>query len=95
MGKLKEWAIERERERAQSRKGRRRAPVPRKNSPLEFREGALREEILACLRSGLTYKEAEERVVAWNSAQAAPLAFGKVKQEVYLAYVGAATEANS
>lgn len=82
---MSDWAIEVAELRA--RKKRKRPPKIQKNSPVEVREAALAAEISKCIDLGLPRGVAEERVVAWNSALVAPLAVGKVKQQVYLAYV--------
>ena len=84
-GGISDWAMEVAQERAM-KKRRRRPPKVRKNSPVEVREAALAAQIAECINSGLARSATEERVMAWNANQGAPLAIGKVKQQVYLAY---------
>ncbi|MCE1182493.1 MAG: hypothetical protein LWW81_09350 [Rhodocyclales bacterium] len=86
MGKLKAHMHEMQHEAAMAGRKRRRVPAARKNSPVEVREAALAEEISACLEADLSHADAEARIVAWNALQAAPLAIGKVKKTVFLAY---------
>jgi hypothetical protein len=69
-----------------ARKKRRRPVAERKNSPVEIRELALIAQISECINLGLSRGDAENQVLGWNDSQAAPLAVGKVKKQVYLSY---------
>lgn len=82
-GGMSDWAAELQ---AQRKRTKHDKPLLRKNIPTALREEAAQAKIVECMKLGLSQHEAEERVVAWNSSEAAPLKIGEIKRLVYLAY---------
>lgn len=83
LGGMPDWALEFQ---FRQKPKKRNKTAPRKNIPTAIRKVAVQAQIEECLKLGLSQIETEERVIAWNSSQAAPLKIGDIKQYVYFAF---------